>query len=205
VPTEEFRSTIKVYPDRDYARYQYFQDGNRIAETDDNITLASLGICFGQNLLYRLSWVSPSDLHKQDMLHTVYLGIFKHMMHWIQGFLKKHRPLDAFDKVWKTLPFYPGFLVPKKGYQCAQRPPCSQARCSLQNQGLQMREFSAPARRRSVRQRCQLRAPIQRLWPSYSLNYRGCKCVYYSGHRDNAGLGPPDTGGRMALDCQQPD
>jgi len=51
------------------------------------------------------------------MLHTVYLGLFKHMMDWIQGFLKKHGRLEAFDEVWKALPPYPGFLVPKKAYR----------------------------------------------------------------------------------------
>jgi len=51
------------------------------------------------------------------MLHTVYLGLFKHMMDWLQGFLEKHGRLEAFDKVWKALPPYPGFLVPNKAYR----------------------------------------------------------------------------------------
>jgi len=51
------------------------------------------------------------------MLHTVYLVLFKHMMDWIQGFLKKHGRLEAFDEVWKALPPYSGFLVPKKAYR----------------------------------------------------------------------------------------
>jgi len=38
------------------------------------------------------------------------------MMDWIEGFLKKHGRLQAFDDVWKALPPYPGFLVPKKAY-----------------------------------------------------------------------------------------
>ena len=38
------------------------------------------------------------------------------MMDWIQGFLKKHRRLEAFDEVWKALPPYPGLLVPRKAY-----------------------------------------------------------------------------------------
>jgi len=67
-----------------------------------NITPESLGIRLGQNVFYGLNRVSPSDLHKPDMLHTVYLGLFKHMMDWIQGFLKKHGRLEAFDEVWKV-------------------------------------------------------------------------------------------------------
>jgi len=46
----------------------------------------------------------------------VYLRFFKHMMEWIQAFLKKHGRLQAFDDVWKALPPYTGFLVPKKAY-----------------------------------------------------------------------------------------
>jgi len=33
------------------------------------------------------------------MLYTIYLGRFKDIMDWIQGFLKKHGQLDAFYKV----------------------------------------------------------------------------------------------------------
>ena len=38
------------------------------------------------------------------------------MMDWIQGFLKKHGCLQAFEYVWKALPLYLEFLVPKKAY-----------------------------------------------------------------------------------------
>ena len=48
----------------------------------------NLGI--GQNIFHSLDRVSASDLYKPDMLHTLYLGLFKHMMDWIEGFLKKH-------------------------------------------------------------------------------------------------------------------
>jgi len=50
------------------------------------------------------------------MLDTVYLGLFKHMIDWIQRFLNKQGQLEAFDEVWKALPPYPGFLVHKKAY-----------------------------------------------------------------------------------------
>ena len=118
VPTRELGSNRKVYPVRDYARYHHYDNENWLAETDDNdITPQSLGIRLGHNVFYELNRVSPPDLHKPDMLHTVYLGLFKHLMDWIQGFLKKHGRLEAFDEVWKALPPYPGFLVLKKAYR----------------------------------------------------------------------------------------
>jgi len=61
--------------------------------------------------------VSTPDLHKPHMLHTIYLGLFKHMMDWIQGFLKNHARQQAFDDAWKAWPPYPGFFVPKKAYR----------------------------------------------------------------------------------------
>ena len=64
--------------------------------------------------LYR---VNPADLHKPDLLHNIYLGLFKHMIKWIEGFLKKHKRQQPFDDIWKALPPYPGFNVPKKAYR----------------------------------------------------------------------------------------
>ena len=60
--------------------------------------------------------VSAPDLHKPDLLHTVYLGLFKDMIDWVQAFLKKHAQLQAFDDAWKALLAYPGFFVPNKAY-----------------------------------------------------------------------------------------
>jgi len=74
-------------------------------------------LAIGQNIFHRLDRVLASDLYKPDMLYNIYLGLFKHMMDWIEGFLKKHGRLQAFDDVWKALPPYPGFLVPKKAYR----------------------------------------------------------------------------------------
>jgi len=51
------------------------------------------------------------------MLHTVYLGLLKHRMDWIQGFLKEHARQQAFDNPWKALPPYRRFYVPKKAYR----------------------------------------------------------------------------------------
>jgi len=75
----------------------------------------NLGI--GQNIFHGLDRVSASDLYKPDILHTIYLALFKHIRDWIEAFLQKHGRLQAFDEVWKALPPYRGFLVPKKAYR----------------------------------------------------------------------------------------
>jgi len=57
----------------------------------------NLGI--SKSIFHRLDPVSASDLYKPDMLHIIYLGIFKHMMDWMEGFLKKHGQQHAFDNL----------------------------------------------------------------------------------------------------------
>ena len=52
-----------------------------------------------------------------DLLHNIYLGLFKNLIEWVEGFLKKHKRQQAFDDAWKELPPCPGFLVPKKAYR----------------------------------------------------------------------------------------
>jgi len=110
VPTQELGTNARRHRTRDYARYQRYKPENQNSGSesdDDHIMCDNLGI--GQNILHRLDRVSASDLYKPDMLHTIYLALFKHMMDWIEGFLKKHGQLQAFDDVWKALPPYPGF------------------------------------------------------------------------------------------------
>jgi len=76
-----------------------------------------LGVKIGNNVFIGLDRVSPTDLHKLDFLHKIYLGLFKHMMEWVEGFLKKHKRQQAFDDAWKEIPPYPGFSVAKKAYR----------------------------------------------------------------------------------------
>jgi len=118
VPIHELGTNARSHRTRDYPRYQRYkpENWNSGAESDDDhIRCDNLG--FDQNIFDRLNRVSASDLYKPDMIHTIYLRLFKHMMDWIKEFLKKHAQLQAFDDVWKALPLYPGFLVPKKAYR----------------------------------------------------------------------------------------
>jgi len=116
VPSHELQTNARSYRARDYTRYQRYKPENQTSasETDDDHVM-NLGI--GQNIFRGLDRVSASDLYKPDILHTIYLGLFKHMMDWIEPFLMKHGRLQAFDEVWKALLPYPGFLVPKKAYR----------------------------------------------------------------------------------------
>jgi len=75
-----------------------------------------VGVKIGRNVFTSLHNVNPADLHNPDILHNIYLGLFKHMMQWVEGFLKKHIRQQGFDNAWKEIPPYPRFRVPQKGY-----------------------------------------------------------------------------------------
>jgi len=70
----------------------------------------------GNNVFTHLDQFKPAHLHKRDLLHNIYLGLFKHMMEWVEGFLKKHKWQQASDDTWRETPPYPGLSLPKKAY-----------------------------------------------------------------------------------------
>jgi len=91
VPTHELGPNARGHQTTDYARYQQYKPDiqNSGSESDDDhLMYDNLGI--GQNLFHRFDPVSASDLYKLDMLHTIYLELFKHMMDRSEGFQKKH-------------------------------------------------------------------------------------------------------------------
>jgi len=91
VRTHELGTNARSHRTTDYTRYQRYKPENQNSGSesdDDHIMCDNLGI--GQNVFHRLDRVSASDLYKPDMLHTIYLGLFKHIMDRIEGFLKKH-------------------------------------------------------------------------------------------------------------------
>ena len=120
MPLEKLGTDARYqYLVRDYARYERREreDGHQSPGSESDApdgTSNTLGINMGPGIFHGLHRVSAPDLHMPGLLHTIYLGLFKHMMDWIHGFLKKHARLQAFDDAWKTLPPYPGFFIPKK-------------------------------------------------------------------------------------------
>ena len=71
----------------------------------------------GNTVFTGLDRGSPADLHKPDLLPNIYLGLFKHMMESVEGFLKKQKRQQALDDAWKQISPYPKFSVPKKAYR----------------------------------------------------------------------------------------
>jgi len=107
----------RMYETRDYIVYREKALRHEPAEAAGIAEYSQrFGGKIGNNVFIRLDRVRPADLYKLDLLHNIYLGLFKHMMKWVEGFLKKHKWQQAFDNAWKEIPPYPGFSVPKKAY-----------------------------------------------------------------------------------------
>jgi len=108
----------RIYETRDYMRYRKNALRPEPAEAAGIAEyLQRLGVKIGNNVFIGLDQVSPADIHKPDLLHNLYLGLFKHMMEWVEEFLKTYTRQQAFDDAWKESPPYPGFSVPKKAYR----------------------------------------------------------------------------------------
>ena len=57
------------------------------------------------NILWGLESVT-SLLPKPDLLHTMQIGMLKHLLGWLQEFLKKHKRLELFNDIWLSVPAY---------------------------------------------------------------------------------------------------
>jgi hypothetical protein len=72
-------------------------------------------------------WQFPSEtidlrtLARPDMLHTVFLGILKHLMDWIVKFLEAHGRMHHFNLIWRQMPCFPGFVKFNKDYMAVSQ------------------------------------------------------------------------------------
>jgi len=96
VPPEELASRTSYNSARDYARYERYERDNLSLDSETHHTAHARQtnethpMKRGQSIFEGLGRVSTPDLHTPNMLHTIYIELFRHMMDWIQGFLKKH-------------------------------------------------------------------------------------------------------------------
>jgi len=59
----------------------------------------------------------PQDVVRGDVLHKISLGMYQHLMKWIQSFLKKHGRTGLFNDMWKKIPLYSGYTSPNRLYK----------------------------------------------------------------------------------------
>ncbi|KAL0630484.1 hypothetical protein Q9L58_010669, partial [Maublancomyces gigas] len=104
--------------DQYQAKLAHFREAGDVADLD---WLQVRGLKALMNSFWQLPKVRPEEMWKPDLLHTIYLGLLKHLMEWVQGFLGKYYCLEQFDVVWKSIPPYSGVTIPKIVYRAVSQ------------------------------------------------------------------------------------
>ena len=99
------------YPRRSHADYI------TTYRESDALSLNEQGVKNINNALWSLIELNPLDLVRADILYNILLGVWTHMIDWIQDFLEHYERINVFDYVWRRLPPYPGFCVLTKSYR----------------------------------------------------------------------------------------
>jgi len=58
-----------------------------------------------------------SDLPKPELLHTMQIGIFHHLLKWMFHFMKTHERLDKYNAIWLSVPATHDLTPKNKSYQ----------------------------------------------------------------------------------------
>jgi len=93
---------VRPYPIRDHDKERVLSVANTATA---NVRLASFDVHQGYNLLWDLDCMT-SDLPKPNLLHTMQLGMLKHLLEWLSVFLKQHNRFEAFNNIWLSVPAY---------------------------------------------------------------------------------------------------
>ena len=90
--TELGQDPQNIYEPRNYAPYaQKPWDYEQTQDTHIADYFHEIGMKIDSNIFSGLYRINPADLHEPDLLHNIYLGLFKHMIKWIEGFLKEDK------------------------------------------------------------------------------------------------------------------
>lgn len=102
---------------RDHNAYRVLSDEN----TRQSITqLKERNVNAGFNILWYLDCI-VCDLPKPDLLHTMQIGMLKHLLAWLHEFLKQYKRLERFNDIWLSVPAYLDMSKPKRAYEEVSR------------------------------------------------------------------------------------
>lgn len=105
------------HPLRDHTLYRQLSERN----TPESIaSLKQHNVNPGFNILWYLDCVT-SELPKPDLLHTMQIGMLKHLLQWLHEFLKQHKRLDKFNDIWLSVPAYLNMTKPRCAYEEVSR------------------------------------------------------------------------------------
>jgi len=104
---------VRPYPICDHDKYRVLSVANTATA---NARLASFDVHQGYNVLWDLDCMT-SNLPKPDLLHTMQLGMLKHLLGWLSKFLKQHNRFEAFNNIWLSVPVYLDMVQPRRTYE----------------------------------------------------------------------------------------
>jgi len=104
---------VRPYPIRDHDKYRALSIANTATA---NARLTSFDVHQGSNVFWDLDCVT-SDLLKPDLLHTMQLGMLKHLLGWLLVFLKQHKRFEVFNNIWLSVPTYLDMVQPRRMYE----------------------------------------------------------------------------------------
>lgn len=114
---ETERTTEYVYTGekpRNHVRYAELFHTRGIGQ--HHVTLAEAGVKVEQNPLWSMLG-NVGDVPKPDLLHTIYLGVLKSLLLWLEDFLISHGLYDRYNKLWLEVPPYHELPRPHKTYR----------------------------------------------------------------------------------------
>lgn len=56
------------------------------------------------------------EFPKPDILHTIWLGMIKHLIEWLVSFLEKHSRMSVFNQIWLSVSSFYDMTAPNKTY-----------------------------------------------------------------------------------------
>jgi len=103
----------RPYPMRDHGKYRVLSVANTATA---NTRLASFDVHQCSNVFWDLDCV-VSDLPKPDLLHTMQLGMLKHLLGRLSVFLKQHKHFEAFNNIWLSVHANLEMAQPRRTYE----------------------------------------------------------------------------------------
>ena len=107
---------VRSNPRRHDAYKQLFELYESTGDEAHADNLRAIGLKYWPLAVWDLDRACISELFKGDTLHTILLGMLKHLVTWLRTFLAKHGRLHWFDAAWITAREYPGFRPFLRGY-----------------------------------------------------------------------------------------
>jgi len=85
--------------------------------------LKDIGVGNSEGIFWNMKCISLTTIIVPNILHTIYLGILKHLMDWVMSLLEHHSRINKFNQLWAMMSPYPGFARFTK--PCSQVTQCS--------------------------------------------------------------------------------